>query len=222
VRDLDIADNAMLDPWMRRLTYAVTEADTKDSSADGGITIVDGNGNSVTSKPGIARYVVFSHGLDGSGAYTNAGALYAACPPDTKESGNCDNKDATFIATDWNQNNKDTTQDYDDYLVFNVTPPPSTNGCPFTNVTLGDTLNYKMFDDLKARGCDMTKPLNVTITLKSGAIIGSAWYGNPGIPAFDTQTGANVTESIAWPVSYLVGPSSGQLREPRKERGQTE
>lgn len=117
-RDLDIADSAMLDPWSRRVTYAVTEANAADGQATGGITVTNAAGKSITSSPGNARYVLFSHGRDGAGAYSVEGKQFAACG-NTKDKENCDNQNAAFIAMD--RNDSVDAQHYDDYLAYNVT-----------------------------------------------------------------------------------------------------
>lgn len=133
IRDMDISSDMMLDPWMRRITYAVTEANTANAAAAGGITVKDASGNSITSSPGIARYVLFSHGNDGAGGYSTEGKQFNACPAGGKEQENCDDKDATFIAMDRNDG-EDPAQYYDDYLVYNVVATGSSGACKLYRV----------------------------------------------------------------------------------------
>jgi prepilin-type N-terminal cleavage/methylation domain-containing protein len=134
-RDLNIPDLAMLDPYGRRYSYAVTEkladADTGNDPAEGAIEVKDEKDKSVLSSPGIARYVVFSHGPDGKGAYALEGGQYAPCDAARLDGKNCAEADAVFITTVLTSD-ADSSGHYDDYLSYSTVQAPkqSGGGCP--------------------------------------------------------------------------------------------
>ncbi|MGZ9097753.1 MAG: type II secretion system protein [Micavibrio sp.] len=85
------ASNA-LDGWKQKLTYAVSESMTDSTTFSpyrGAIEIVDENGISLLDEPGIAHFVLVSHGDNGVGAYTNNGDLITSCTLGDIESPNC-------------------------------------------------------------------------------------------------------------------------------------
>jgi type II secretory pathway pseudopilin PulG len=144
-RDLNISDLAMLDPFGRRYSYAVTQALADNAGSDpseGAIDVTDEKGNSILSSPGIARYVVFSHGLDGAGAVSLEGKSYKACATTSVDGGNCDNKDATFVATTVASTAANQSH-YDDYLYYATVPPaPPLGGCPLYRAESGNAYQY--------------------------------------------------------------------------------
>jgi prepilin-type N-terminal cleavage/methylation domain-containing protein len=134
-RDLNIPDLAMLDPYGHRYTYAVTEkladADTGNDPAEGAIEVKDEKDKSVLSNPGIARYIVFSHGPDGVGAYSLEGKEFASCDTARLDGKNCAEADAVFITTVLTSD-ADSSGHYDDYLSYSTVQAPkqSGGGCP--------------------------------------------------------------------------------------------
>lgn len=104
VRTLNIPDEYVADGYNRRLVYAVTEVYTEDGAPlaedRGAIRIEDAAGNSATSKPNNIVQVVYSMGWDDNGAYTDNGAIVAACDAGKKSGINCDIADnAVFMNT---------------------------------------------------------------------------------------------------------------------------
>ena len=102
-REIGLAEEDAHDGHYNRLTYAVTEDLTDETTfnmSNGAIGIVDsdtGTPNSLISPPESAHFVILSHGINDQGAWTNAGVRTAACGSATVlEQENCDN-DATFL-----------------------------------------------------------------------------------------------------------------------------
>lgn len=90
-RTLNLPERMMFDAWGRRFTYAVTRAAVGSSLSAGVITVVDANGNGITTPPSSAAYVVFSSGAEGKGTHLRHGVATSACGSSTKDSENCDN-----------------------------------------------------------------------------------------------------------------------------------
>lgn len=64
------------DAWEHKITYAVTEILTDPTtfgSFKGAIYVEDENGLSVLNEPGIAHFVLISHGMNGKGSYDKNG-----------------------------------------------------------------------------------------------------------------------------------------------------
>ena len=108
VRALHIEDKYMVDGWNSRFIYAVTEQEASpDALLDGtggDISIVDDNGNQVTSSPGNVEQVVISMGGDDNGAYSFEGQLVQPCNVALRSGVNCDYQvdpaaGATFMST---------------------------------------------------------------------------------------------------------------------------
>lgn len=75
--------------------------------------------------------------------------------------------------------------------------------CSFDVIHIGDSLGYNLFNDLKAHGCDMTKPVKVTAIVDPGALLGGSGAG-----AFSTGTGyvaGSELKLIVSAGSYIVG-----------------
>lgn len=127
VRDLDLPDDITIDAYGQRYTYAVTELLTTPAfnSVEGGIFVVDSNGNSVITPAGSAHYVIVSHGRDNLGAYTPQGILGPACPPigARLDARNC-SRTATYVRTDIRSTSQTATH-YDDTVSVRSAAPPS-------------------------------------------------------------------------------------------------
>lgn len=101
-RQLNLPHEVVHDGYNNRLTYAVTEALTKDEAFRndrGGIEIVDTDGNQlIEGNPFSAHFVLISHNADKAGAYTREGTVADACPGVTDpDNENCDRNDAIFV-----------------------------------------------------------------------------------------------------------------------------
>jgi prepilin-type N-terminal cleavage/methylation domain-containing protein len=115
-RDLKISDRLMKDAFENRITYAVMDNMTDDStfaSASGAITVNDGTGNDILTD---AAFVILSHGDDGKGAISFLGFSQAACTGTELDVENCDDDDATF--TDTRFNNEDGSASFFDDVIF--------------------------------------------------------------------------------------------------------
>jgi len=109
-RELDIPADATIDHLGNRLTYAVSynsatayndiiTGGALDPGYSGAIDVVDESGTSILNIPGSGHYIVFSHGIQGMGAFTDAGVPHGfACDPARLEFQNCDRVDGTFLA----------------------------------------------------------------------------------------------------------------------------
>jgi type II secretory pathway pseudopilin PulG len=137
IRDLGISSDMMLDPWYRRITYAVTEQNTTAAGAasEGAITVNDGFRNSETVPAGIVPYVVFSAGPDGAGAYSTEGKLFAACDNGSKDGQNCAHG-GTFIDAD--RSDPVGAQHYDDRLIYGAQSSAGIPHCGIGEVVTAD------------------------------------------------------------------------------------
>lgn len=93
-RALALTEDQAYDGYDNRITYAVTEGLMDDATFDpdeGGIGIQNNAATpeSMIDPENSAHFIVFSHGLNGAGAYTRAGVLASACPASGPESENC-------------------------------------------------------------------------------------------------------------------------------------
>ncbi len=88
VLDVPFVENVRTDGWDWLFTYAVSEPMTNDALYSitnpvnpniGAITIEDENKIDVLDPPGSAHYVVFSHGANGRGAFTDFGIQASDC-----------------------------------------------------------------------------------------------------------------------------------------------
>lgn len=100
VRTLNIPDEYMSDAWGGRFTYAVTMTQASQGTYnrnEGGIFVNDGAGNPLVNfpVPGVAHYVLVSHGKNAGGAVPTLGGAPIPCNAGTLEEENC-NDDATF------------------------------------------------------------------------------------------------------------------------------
>lgn len=107
-RSLNLPDKYYYDGWNNRFTYAIIKeqaagADAfnnySSSATTGVIQIVDRNNNQVTpaDTKSIISYVIVSHGKDGLGGYNRNGSLGKACAASSKDMGNCDRSNVTFV-----------------------------------------------------------------------------------------------------------------------------
>ena len=130
VRTLNLSDDYMYDAWGRQFTYAVTENLTLSvndyRNNDGVITVEDtdvvGGPDTISTS---AMYVVFSHGPDGNGAFTRAGALAQACGA-AVDGENCDEDDLLFRFDDPGDSfysRTNTATRYDDFLEYGPKQP---------------------------------------------------------------------------------------------------
>ena len=150
VRTLGLPDAYASDSWSNKLLYAVgmnhVGSPSSYANANGPITLRFGNRTGVnytitttnTGTPGpSATYVVVSHGPDGKGAYPHIGtAIAKACgTSDNNDVENCDQLDATFYDSEYNEGASSKTF-FDDYIVWAtnalernpVTPAAGTTG----------------------------------------------------------------------------------------------
>jgi len=116
-RQLNLPHSLIYDGENNQLTYAVTEMltdDTTFANNNGGITLLDKNGNQLTTTPDSAHFVVLSHNVNAEGAFTREGAVLSACPtPPALEAENCD-RDSVFRAGS-------EQSDFDDLVAYSVT-----------------------------------------------------------------------------------------------------
>ncbi len=92
-RTLGLAEDQVEDGYGMRLQYAITENLAVVGTyvqESGGISIVDGAGNSLVNPPATAHYVIFSSGKDLSGAYSREGiATGMPCVTTQNDGENC-------------------------------------------------------------------------------------------------------------------------------------
>ncbi len=132
VATLGLPDAYAADAWTNKFLYAVgmefVGSPTSYEVSDGPITVmygdVSGTNYAITTDragdPGAAAaYVVLSHGPDGKGAYPlNGTAVGKACGATTNNDvANCDDTDATFYDTEYNDGTNAPTF-FDDYVVW--------------------------------------------------------------------------------------------------------
>lgn len=137
-RTLNLPDSMMFDAWGNRLTYAVTKAAAGAALESGVISVVDANGNEITTPPATATYAVLSSGADGKGTHNRGGAATAACGSASSDSENCDN-DIVFRDTVINDGGTP-AHFYDDVVRWSTTsllkeesgqfPPPASGSAP--------------------------------------------------------------------------------------------
>ncbi len=130
VRALQLADNYMFDAYGNRITYAVTQAVTTDGNANG-IIRVEHDG-AATPTTGV-KYIVLSHGEDGSGAWTHAGKAHwnsncASQAVQGKDYKNCDGNNTVFART-FQTSNAGTANQYDDFLSWGKASTVEDNEC---------------------------------------------------------------------------------------------
>lgn len=131
IRDLNLSVDDMTDIYGNRFSYAVTEQLAVNQTLFdglGAIDIVDGGGHTVLSSAGTAHFVVFSHGMDGVGAYSLQGGLAgSSCATGAKDNENCD-KDAVFRSSEFSTSMG--TERFDDYLRHTMQISPINVACP--------------------------------------------------------------------------------------------
>lgn len=109
-RSLNLPDKYYFDGWGNRFTYVVIkdQATTADAfenysttATNGVIQILDRSNNQVTpaDTKSIVSYVIVSHGKDGLGSYNRSGNISKACSSSSKDMGNCDRSNITFVDT---------------------------------------------------------------------------------------------------------------------------
>lgn len=136
---LAISNAHMLDPYGRRLTYAVSSTVSNSMpspTARGGVL---GGGQNPAGSIRINQYddtgaisatktnvpfIIVAHGENGAGAYTNEGTLARPCTPAMggRDLQNCDN-DANNVfadATNYVSTNTASAAEYDDTVVFSL------------------------------------------------------------------------------------------------------
>lgn len=90
--DIELSPDESYDAYGGRYSYAVTALLTDKEqyrTNRGGISIVDGDDQSVIEPPASAHYFVFSHGEDGIGAYDREGNIGIACDGPMFDNQNC-------------------------------------------------------------------------------------------------------------------------------------
>lgn len=135
-RVLQVEENRASDAYGSRLVYAVTESMTQASTFNpnaGAISVVDSQGQPLSSPPGSTVYLVLSHGPTAAGGYDAYGTLKSPCEPGTPEAENCNvgfetggssTPQATYVAA--SRNDVAGAQFYDDSLEFFSTVLPPT------------------------------------------------------------------------------------------------
>jgi type II secretory pathway pseudopilin PulG len=122
VRNLDLPDSMMFDPWNNRITYVVVKDLAKNSSSYDSFTttatdvirVNSANGNRIhrsnlSTMESIVSWVAVSHGKDGRGAYNYNGILKTCSAALDQE--NCDD-DNIFIDTAYNPSSANPFDDY--------------------------------------------------------------------------------------------------------------
>ncbi len=115
---LNLQDKQTYDAYLNRYTYAVTASLTDIETFDpttGGISVEDGNGNTMVDPEHTAHFVLISHGRDGSGAITRSAVLASPCAG--AEADNC-NGDELFIS-------REIDSDFDDLIRFHTQFAPT-------------------------------------------------------------------------------------------------
>ncbi|MFA5591717.1 MAG: prepilin-type N-terminal cleavage/methylation domain-containing protein [Micavibrio sp.] len=120
----------VVDGFRNRLAYAVIETmattpEAYNSAGNGSIIIKNSNNMSGEPFNETARFIIFSHGPDGAGAYTANGALRAPCNMAATDGENC-NDDAVFAdsgagARSFTGNNSN----FDDFVGTKANPSAS-------------------------------------------------------------------------------------------------
>lgn len=131
-RQLDISAEKTIDPYKNRITYAVTEqlaiSEAAYETANGlgglnvvdnsNVTLLDTNNNGTLDADERAKFILFSHGKNGSGAYTYSGTPNdSACTGSALDIENCDNN-AVFRSSEFSQS--ETMTHFDDRFVYNL------------------------------------------------------------------------------------------------------
>lgn len=126
-RQLNLDEKQAYDGFGNRILYAVTEHlanDTTFRANEGGISIIDGNGNSVIAPADTAHFVAFSSGKNANGAFSAAGTQYPCNAGPERE--NCDFTstspavpDAVFRQAQTSTSGNGTTQ-FDDVMTYFV------------------------------------------------------------------------------------------------------
>lgn len=105
-RALNIPEEFSEDGYNMKIAYAVTEHLAVTESyvkTEGGVSVVDGSGNSLVSPASSAHFIVFSHGPDRAGAWNRHGKQGVPCPTGTNDAENCDtlaDDRATYMLAD--------------------------------------------------------------------------------------------------------------------------
>lgn len=129
-----LSGRSSLDGWNHKITYAVTQNLTNPltyTENGGAIEVLDEFNNTVLEKPGIAHYILISHGENGRGSYTANGnsvdnCLNSMSNPNLviingNENENCDENDGIFLsALKSDVGNGVDNVSYDDIVRFQV------------------------------------------------------------------------------------------------------
>ncbi|HPD83641.1 MAG: type II secretion system protein [Alphaproteobacteria bacterium] len=134
-RTLNLQESDIYDGYKNRLTYAVTQSQTVDTTYDsalGGISLVDRNSGSIITPSDSGHFVIISNGENDEGAFSYDGIRKGACANAlAKDNENC-NDDAVFRVSQ-------IEQDFDDRAVYStsidVTP------WQYGNITSGPLQN---------------------------------------------------------------------------------
>jgi hypothetical protein len=189
-RDLLLPDEYMEDAFGNKFTYAVTEEETSTVSGAFGRIIIEDEADAFVTKG--ASYIVFSHGVDGKGAYRgSSGSLQTACGASTNlDVESCD-EDATFRLTELTDKQVAAAAFYDDMATWYDNPAPR-----FTLIrrTPSSTWSFPMFNVLGDVNGD--GKAEVFTTTQSGIYVG---HGNESMPdELVFPTNANTTFTTLW------------------------
>lgn len=134
------ASSHITDAYKKRLAYAVVERmaidrPTYSATPDGSIRVVRPEGGPDITES--ARYIVFSHGADGRGAYTLDGVLHETCNVNALDGENC-NDDAVFSGyMDAPRSFTRDDNNYDDLIGEAINPSPAGTLNAMMGVTAG-------------------------------------------------------------------------------------
>jgi len=126
----------LVDGWGGKLGYAVIEEesiDTASTTMNGSIIVKNLAGADIST---TSRYILFSHGSNGIGAYTLSGNIKRPCPTGaTRDSENCDG-DHTFVSLGANEGRSMVAgqNEYDDFVAMDKI---TGNNCPAGSVVIG-------------------------------------------------------------------------------------
>lgn len=120
-KNLNLEETSILDGYGNRIIYAVTEqmavSDTYEDD-DGGIIILNDQGDSIVAPDHSAHFLILSSGENGNGAYTYGGGRLP-CTAGSLESDNCNfDADAIFRFAQTSTRAAGNANTYDDVITY--------------------------------------------------------------------------------------------------------
>jgi prepilin-type N-terminal cleavage/methylation domain-containing protein len=124
-RNLNLEEGQAYDGYHNRFVYVVTEhlAAANSFTSDGGGIEIRNDQNATlirvgnTDLPGTAHFLVFSHGVNGEGAFTEAG-VQVPCPAAGPESENCNIQTTSIYRDIQTASTGDANTQFDDVLGY--------------------------------------------------------------------------------------------------------